>query len=59
MAKIRGVSANYKLLIWRKNHNKFYFNEIDYKICYSNLTLVIKFKFDQQNCAINFCLVRN
>ena len=36
MAKIRGVSANYKPLIWRKNHNKFYFNEIDYKICYSN-----------------------
>jgi hypothetical protein len=27
MAKIRGVSANYKLLIWHKSHNKFHFKE--------------------------------
>jgi len=31
MAKIWGVSANYKLLIRRKSHNKFHFDEIEMK----------------------------
>jgi len=32
MAKIQGVSANYKLIIRHKSHNKFHFNEKKYKI---------------------------